>query len=128
MINSRNILEVYKYLAAGSFPLALVAICQTVLVLTSFSIDTVPAIRKLGGSSDDGQYRFRQTACLANAFITAGGFASLHVNNTLQSSHLTRLGLPLLLHGGSFMQVRGEMETDRRLGKLEKAKYTMKGA
>lgn len=125
---SRNILEVYKYIRAGSFSLALVALCQTVLVLTSFSIDTIPAISKLGGSSENGSYRFRRTTCLMNALITAGGLASLHVNNTLQLSDFTRLGLPVILHGGSFMQVRGEMETDRRLERLEKARYTMKGA
>jgi hypothetical protein len=115
-------------LAARSFLLALVAVLQTIFVLTGFSIDSIPSISKLGGSSDGGHYRFRQTAFLCNALITAGGLASLYNTNTLQISNLTRLGLPLVLHGGSFMQVKGEIETERRLDRLEKARYTMKGA
>lgn len=128
VLTSRNILEIYKYIAARSYLLALVAFCQTALVLTGFSIDTVPSISKLGGHSEHGHYRFRRVTCLTNALVTACGFVSLRVNNTLQLSDFTRLGLPLILHGGSFMQVRGEMETEQRLQKLENAKYTMKGA
>ena len=88
----------------------------------------IPSISKLGGTSEDGHYRFRRNTCLGNALITAAGLASLHINNTLRLTHFTRLGLPLILHGGSFMQLRGEIETDRRLDKLEKARYTLKGA
>lgn len=107
---------------------AMVTFGQIAMIATAISPKTLPYLTRISQRGPEGAYEFHQKRTITHGMLVLCGLAKLLGVGRLGIPEFTRLALPLVIHGGALLQVRGEKETAEKIRLLEAARYTMKGA
>jgi hypothetical protein len=100
----------------------MITVVQTINLIFNITPDTIPQFRYLPQA-------YIQALFIITAIITLGGCTTfVRGRGPWSTLDAIRLFVPIVVSVGAWMQKKGEVDTERSLGELDKARYRMKGA
>jgi len=100
----------------------MITIVQTINLISNITPDTIPQFRSL-------PQEYIQALFVITTIFTLGGCtAFVRGRGPWSTLEAIRLFVPIVVSVGAWMQKKGEVDTERSLGELDKARYKMKGA
>jgi hypothetical protein len=95
---------------------------QTINLISNITPDTIPQFNSL-------PQEYIQALFGITAIFTIGGCTTfVRGRGPWSTLEAIRLFVPIVVSVGAWMQKKGEVDTERSLGELVKARYRMKGA
>jgi hypothetical protein len=122
MLTSRCFINIHRDLTSSHYLFSLITIIQTINLISNVTPDTIPQFKSL-------PQEYIQALFVITAIITLGGCTTfVRGRGPWSTLEAIRLFVPIVVSVGAWMQKKGEVDTERSLGELDKARYRMKGA
>ena len=100
----------------------MITIIQTINLMSNITTDTIPQFKAL-------PQEYFQALFVITTILTLGGCTTfVRGRGPWSTLEAIRLFVPIVVSVGAWMQKMGEVDTERSLRELDKARYRMKGA
>ena len=125
ILTPRCFINIYRDLTSSHYLFSLITIIQTINLISNITTDTIPQFK----SFPQEYIQALLVITAITAIITLGGCTTfVRGRGPWSTLEATRLFLPIVVSVGAWMQKKGEVDTERSLEELNKARYRMKGA
>jgi magnesium-transporting ATPase (P-type) len=122
ILTTRCFINIHRDLTSSHYLFSMITVVQTINLIFNITPDTIPQFRYLPQA-------YIQALFIITAIITLGGCTTfVRGRGPWSTLDAIRLFVPIVVSVGAWMQKKGEVDTERSLGELDKARYRMKGA
>ena len=118
----RCIINLYWDLTSSHYLFSLITLVQIINLISNITPDTLPQIKAL-------PQEYIQALSVITAILTLVSRTTfIRGHGPWSTLDTIRLLVPVVVSGGAWLQRKGEVDTERSLEELDKARYRMKGA
>lgn len=118
----RCIINLYRDLTSSHYLFSLITLVQIINLISNITPDILPQIKAL-------PQEYIQALSVITAILTLGGCTTfVRGHEPWSTLEAIRLFVPIVVSSGAWLQKKGEVDTERSLEELDKARYRMKGA
>jgi len=119
---SRCLFNLYRDLTSSHYLFSLITLVQTINLISNITPDTIPQLKSL-------PQEYIKALFVITAILTLGGCTRfVRGHGAWSTLEAIKLFVPVVVSGGAWLQKKGEVDTERSLEELDKARYRMKGA
>ena len=122
MLTSRCFINIHRDLSSSHYLFSMITMVQMINLISNITPDTIPQFRSLP------QEYIQALFVITTIFTLAGCTAFVRGRGPWSTLEAIRLFVSIVVSVGAWIQKKGEVDTERSFGELDKARYKMKGA